>query len=200
MFPMRPLPDSHVFLGPVLWAPDIPRPSWWNRWETEQPSIYVTLGSTGAADTLPTIVGEIAELPLNVLVATAGRLMLSDTPSNVYVADYLPGLECARLARAVVCNGGSATAYQGIANGRPVVGLWTNPDQELTTRILQQQGAGLSHPAAKLEPGMAQELGRQAVMEGKLAKGAEKLAERFAAYDAGVLFNRFLDRFFLNIA
>ncbi len=111
----------------------------------------------------------------------------------MFVADYLPGLECARLASVVVCNGGSATAYQGIANGTPVVGLWTNPDQELTMRILEQAGAGFSHPAAGLEAGTVKTLVQRALDEPAIRKGANKLSKDFADHDARLQFIRFVD-------
>ena len=49
LFPMRRLPASHRFIGPVLWAPDLPEAPWWNSWDPSRPIIYVTLGSTGAS-------------------------------------------------------------------------------------------------------------------------------------------------------
>jgi UDP:flavonoid glycosyltransferase YjiC (YdhE family) len=194
LIPMRRLPASHRFIGPVLWAPDPPEALWWNSWDPSRPIIYVTLGSTGAAGCVAEIVRQLAELPISVLVSTAGRVELSDVAANVFVADYLPGLECARLASVAVCNGGSGTAYQAVANATPVVGLWTNPDQQLSMKVLAQAGAGLSHPAAELAAETVQALVGRALEDPDLRQGAARLAKQFAGYDSGVLFNRFLDR------
>lgn len=194
VFAMRPTPASHIHLGPVLWSPATPLPVWWETWDPAKPLIYMTLGTTGAADTVPRIVGALAELPVSVMVATAGRTEFGEVPDNVFVADYLPGLECASRASVVVSNGGSATSYQGLIHGAPVVGVWSNPDQELIMSQISRMGAALSLPAVDIDPQVIKEMTRRVLEEPSFRRAAGEIAEKFAAAKVEVEFNRFLDR------
>lgn len=135
------LPENHQFIGPVLWSPDIVMPGWFKALNKKKKNIYVTLGSSGAADKLPEIIAALEKLDANVLVATAGRSKLP-SEGNVYVADYLPGIDVIRECDLVICNGGSATAYQALAEGVPVLGIASNMDQYLTMSYLVKAGVG----------------------------------------------------------
>jgi UDP:flavonoid glycosyltransferase YjiC (YdhE family) len=143
-----PMPNHHLFLGPILWSPDIPKPGWWQTWDSKLPLIYVTLGSTGLAVRLPEIIRALARIPAIIVVATAGRVQLKNFPPHVYAADYLPGMEISKLASVVVCNGGSATAYQALSQGTPIVGIWSNMDQYMTSMTIERAGAGVGRRAS----------------------------------------------------
>src|SRR6185369_763974 len=45
LVPTRKLPPHQQYLGPVLWSPPAPPPSWWGALDRQRPTIYVTLGS-----------------------------------------------------------------------------------------------------------------------------------------------------------
>ena len=138
--PMGPLPRNHHFLGPVLWNPPVAPPPWWEEAKNHGLWVYLTLGSSGKAELLPRVLGVLREFDLPVVIATAGRAV--SLPRGVYAADYLPGTEVCRHARLVICNGGSATCYQALAAGVPIVGLPSNLDQFLTMQSVQDSGAG----------------------------------------------------------
>lgn len=142
LVPTHDLPSSHRYLGPILWAPKGNFPEWWNRVATSQPLAYVTLGSTGRADLLPMALKACEDAKLTTVVATAGR---TDVPSHDrrFVANFLPGDRAAQMADLVVCNGGSATVYQALSKGVPVVGVCSNLDQFLTMQCVERVGAGV---------------------------------------------------------
>lgn len=142
LFPTTDLPSTHRFLGPALWQPGSPPPAWWDKVPDDRPCVYVTLGSSGAAQLLPRIVGTLARLPLTLLVATAGAALPPSLPRNVLAAPYLPGLQAARRSSVVVCNGGSLTAYQALAAGAQVLGVAGNLDQFLNMQGFERVGAG----------------------------------------------------------
>lgn len=187
-----PMPSHHIFLGPILWSPDSPRPSWWQTWNPKLPLIYVTLGSSGAIRKLPEIVRTLAELPMTVVVATAGRAQLKRMPQNVYVADYLPGMEICRLASVVVCSGGSATAYQGLSQGAPVVGIWSNWDQYVTIAAIERAGAGLGCSGPRLDLRKLRDIISSVLEDPRYQARARELAERFRSYDACQRFRQFV--------
>lgn len=143
MFAFDRLPRNHDFLGAVLWSPPLPLPSWWDAVSSTRPIVYVTLGSSGQSASLPVVLDVLGALPVTVIAATAGRIVLENIPPNTHVADYLPGSLAAARASAVICNGGSPTCYQALAAGVPVIGIANNLDQYLNMRAVDDAGAGL---------------------------------------------------------
>jgi UDP:flavonoid glycosyltransferase YjiC (YdhE family) len=143
LVPMNPLPPNHLFLGPVLWSPTVDRPAWWDELPSDQPIVYVTLGSSGRSDVLEVVLNALADQPVTVIAATAGRTHVTHVPANAYVAEYLPGEEAAARAAVVICNGGSPTTQQALAAGKPVIGIASNMDQYLNMEAIQRTGAGV---------------------------------------------------------
>lgn len=142
LIPMRPLPPNHHFIGPVIWEPEMPLPGWWDALPLDRHTLYVTLGSSGPAALLPDLLAELTRLPVNILVATAGRLDPAALPKGVWGTDYLPGTRAAGRADLVISNGGSPTGYQALSQGVPVLGIATNLDQHLTMHYIAAAGAG----------------------------------------------------------
>lgn len=196
LVPTANLPANHLYLGPVLWSPKLALPPWWNSLPQDKPLVYVTLGSSGAASLLPDIAQALSQLAVVAAVATAGRVAVEALPQGIYAAPYLPGQEAARQARLVVSNGGSATVYQALAAGTPVLGIASNMDQYLTMQAVQRAGAGLL-----LRAGQTHGRGvRQAVQQLLAAPGyrqaAERIAAEFATFDAASRFSAFVDTHF----
>jgi UDP:flavonoid glycosyltransferase YjiC (YdhE family) len=140
--PVHHLPPSHRYIGPVVWSPRIARPPWWDAVPTDRPAVYVGLGTSGNPGLLRSVVEALAELPVSLLVATAGSGDAGPERDNVFVADYLPGSEAARRARLTVCNGGSMPVQQSLAVGTPVLGLTSNIDQAMFMGGVAAAGAG----------------------------------------------------------
>ena len=139
--PTRDLPAHHHYLGHIPWAPDVALPWDFDGRDGKQ-LVYLTLGSSGRASALPAVLEALSDLPVTVLLASAGKELPSSLPENVRAAEYLPGDRAARLASVVVTNGGSSTGYQALALGRPVLGLPSNLDQYLAMTAIQKAGAG----------------------------------------------------------
>ncbi len=135
-------PISHQYIGPINWSPDIPLPPWWDKLPEDRPVVYVTLGSSGQSNLLPTILSALAKLPISVIAATVGRITHNEWPANVFVTDYLPGDQAAARAKLVICNGGSPTTLQALSEGVPVIGIASNLDQYLNMGYLEKAGVG----------------------------------------------------------
>lgn len=142
LIPTFNLPPHHHYIGPILWSPAVSPPNWWDEVPKDRPILYVTLGSSGQIHLLPTVLEALADLPVTIMAATAGRIQLNSIPKNAFIADYLPGREAAARANLVMCNGGSLTAYQALAEGKPVIGIASNLDQYLNISMIQNAGAG----------------------------------------------------------
>ena len=142
LVPTAGLPPTHEYLGPIFWSPQVSLPSSWNEVDDSRPRVYVTLGSSGKVDALPLVVKALAALPIDVLVATAGRGSIPSAPSNVHMTDFVPGDVAARRSALVVSNGGSSTGYQALSQGVPVLGIPSNLDQYLAMTAIENAGAG----------------------------------------------------------
>jgi len=137
-------PGNHYYLGPILWSPDTSLPRWWQEIPNDKPVIYVTLGSSGNPDTLRRVLEALADMPVFVLAATAGRLgPCVPVPRNARTADFLPGERASARADLVICNGGSPTTQQALAAGTPILGIAGNMDQMLNMQSIARVGAGI---------------------------------------------------------
>src|SRR5262245_28115652 len=189
---MSQLPPQHRFIGPVSWSPRLPVPDWWDQLPADRPLIYVSMGSTGETSRLPQVVQQLAALDVTVLVATAGRAGIDGSRANVRVADLLPGKEACARADVVLSSGGSATAYQAISEGTPVVGLWSNEAQYLTSMILARHGAAIAHPPYTPAEDVVRSVSD--VLGNRSYRGrARALAEIFGTCDAREQFPKVVD-------
>lgn len=134
-------PRHHHYVGPVLWSPDS-APPWWDSWPAARRMAYVSLGTSGRADLMPFILEALEQLGIGALVSTAGRALPGRLPPHTRVARYVPGQAAAARADLVICNGGSATVYQALAAGTPVLGIPSNLDQYLMMEYVRRSGAG----------------------------------------------------------
>jgi UDP:flavonoid glycosyltransferase YjiC (YdhE family) len=143
LVPTYKLPSNHCYIGPITWSPTIQLPAWWDQLPADKPIIYVTLGSSGCSDLLPVIFEALSQTEFIVIAATVGRRFHNSIPDNVFVADYLPGVQAAARASLVICNGGSPTSMQSLAAGVPVIGIASNLDQYLNMFYITMAGAGI---------------------------------------------------------
>ena len=192
LIPMGPLPASHHLMGPVQWAPTVTPPPWWDDVGTKRPAVYVTLGSSGDVRALGRILEGLARLPVDVMVATAGRVPLDALPKNVFAAPFLPGDEAARRARFVISNGGSTTGYQALAEGTPIIGVPANLDQHLAMDAIARAGAGVVLRSDALSAADVQAAAARA-LDGDFDMGAGAVQRLLAQRDGPSAFAALVD-------
>jgi UDP:flavonoid glycosyltransferase YjiC (YdhE family) len=191
-----PLPPNHYFLGPILWSPNVTKPTWWHTWNPDLPLIYITLGSTGITKHLPEVIQSLRGFPATFIVATAGRFQIKNLPQNVFSADYLPGLEICQLASVVVCNGGSATAYQALSQGTPVVGIWSNLDQYLTMMMIENAGAGICIPSTNINYNILKDNISTILTTPNFRTKSTEIRDLFASYNVQERFQQLVKKLF----
>jgi UDP:flavonoid glycosyltransferase YjiC (YdhE family) len=192
--PTQRLPENHHFIGPIAWSPANVLPEWWNNLPASRPIIYVTLGSSGQSSLLPQILEAAADLPVTVIAATAGRVVAGAAPENAYVADFLPGDQAAKISNIVVCNGGSPTSYQGLAAGKPIVGIANNLDQYLNMSLIEAAGAGRLLRSGRISVPLIRETVRQILDNPDMMNRAQELKSVIASYSAPTRFANILDQ------
>ena len=191
--PVRRLPPTHHYLGPVLWSPPVEPPVWWGAIPDDRPAIYATLGSSGRPEILAGVFEALADLPVTILAATVGKGGTGEIPANALAAPYLPGAEAARRSSLVIGNGGSPTAHQALAVGTPVLGLAGNMDQHLNMRGIVDRGAGLLVRSEHARPAAIRAAVVRMLDDPSFRASAREVAAIFAGYDAPGRFRSILE-------
>ena len=191
--PVSEVPANHRFIGPVLWAPNVPVPGLISSLPKNRPVVYATMGSSGRLDVLPRIVDALSTLPVTGVIATAGRTRLGKLPRNVHATEFVPGHELARRADVVVCNGGSTTGYQALATGTPILGIAANLDQHLAISAVEDRGAGIRLRAQAVKVRAIRSAIESLLSSAHHRRAAQRVADEFSKWRAVELFPRFLD-------
>jgi UDP:flavonoid glycosyltransferase YjiC (YdhE family) len=190
LVPTDDLPASHRFIGPVPWSPSVALPSWWNEVPGDRPVVYVGLGSSGPTGILGTVLEALAALPVYVLLATGPWPGAAEWPANVYAAPYLPGDEACARASLVVCNGGSTAGQQSLAAGRPFLGVATNIDQVMFTRLVERKGAARLLKAHNVDVPAVSRAVSALLHDPSYTAAAAGLGDALARWDAAESFRR----------
>jgi len=174
LFAIAALPPNHRFVGPALWEPSDTSIDW-PAGGVPQATAYVTLGSSGPAHLLGSIVDCLSELSVTSLVSTAGVPVTRSIPNGL-IRSYLPGLQAARRSKLVVCNGGSLTCYQALSAGVPIIGVASNLDQFLNMQAIERREAGLTLRADRFSRRKLKSMVERMLARGnRLSKGADSL-------------------------
>ena len=188
MGPTGPLPAHFTRVGPIIWNPDMPMPSWMDEIEPDRPLIYVTMGSTGDPELFRLLIDELGKLDCTAVFSTAGQIDLSpgELPANVRMARFLPGAKVMERAELVIFHGGAGTAYQAIAAGAPAIIIATHLEQEFAGQVFETHGGGrfytmgeVKTTPAKLVDGIKQVLQDPA----RFRAGMEALRQDYDRYD-----------------
>ena len=191
--PTRNLPSNHHYLGPVFWEPAVSLPAGFAELGVERALVYVTLGSSGNPRALPAVLQGLSALPVDVVLATLGQSPAFQLPCNVHAVDYVPGAAVARRAAVVVCNGGSSTGYQALAEGTPVLGIAHNLDQYLCMTAIARAGAGVLARSGELTAASVRDAVTRLINTPSYRARAAALALDFTRYDSGERFRRFVE-------
>jgi UDP:flavonoid glycosyltransferase YjiC (YdhE family) len=190
--PTSGLPKNHHYVGICQWTPPMPKPDWWKRMEDDsKPKVFIALGSSGAVRALPALIRAVSKLSASVVLATSGR-DIPATAAGMYVADLLPLTETAARCNIGVSHGGSTGVYPAIAAGTPVLGIPSNADQQLSTAVLGESGAGLGVRVEEASEKRLLGALERLLSEPQYRLAAKRWAAVFDRYDSGALFRKFL--------
>ncbi|NBC34131.1 MAG: glycosyl transferase family 1 [Alphaproteobacteria bacterium] len=141
--PLPQPPANAAYVGPLVWAPGVAPPDWWDTLDPDRPTIYVSLGSSGQVRLLRAILEALAGLGFQVIAATASRSELGALPANVFAAAYVDGIQAAARSQLAICNGGSMSGPQALSVGCPIIGITSNMDQAAFMQQVARTGAGV---------------------------------------------------------
>lgn len=193
LFPLQGLPANHLYLGPILYQPKIPLPDWWDSLPEGKPLIYVTLGSSGDETVYDEILSVLKDMLLIACIATAGKIKMKDTESkNIFWAEYLPGIELAKRASLIICNGGSGSVYQALSCGVPILAFPRNMDQYLIMSWVEKLGAGLLIRRRKAGTRTIKKAIANLLEDATFKSNSERLAEEIKNWDSAKRFSEFV--------
>ncbi len=182
--PTAALPANHAHIGPLVWEPPMDLPADWQKQRSEQPLVYLNLGSSGDERIFDAVVQALAPMPVEVWTASAGRKISTSLPANVRVAPYLPGNKCASLSSLLICNGGSGSIYQALEHGVPVLGIASNADQYLCMAATASRGAGCLIRAGQVNPKNVRRTVGQLLQDPGYRQQAQTLRKSMAQHNA----------------
>lgn len=186
-------PDHHLYLGPLLWSPDVPLPAWWHNLPDNKPVVYVTMGSSGDIGVVKTVIAVLKEMNVTAIVSSAGRFDAEDSHDNLFVENFIPGIKAAQKASMVICSGGTATSYQALSCGTPVLGTPCNADQYLSMEAVVRQGAGVLVRAGKVTSRNIKQ-GIETILSNKdFAFNANRIKTEMDEYHAPTRFSDFIN-------
>jgi UDP:flavonoid glycosyltransferase YjiC (YdhE family) len=133
------------------------------------------------------VIEALRPLARTIVVATAGRRCDVSAAPGLRIVDFLPGDVIAAKASVVVCNGGSPTTMQALANGVPVIGVASNLDQILNMGYIEQFGAGVLVRGDRLQTSVVRRAGECMLDEAHYRQRAETLQKMFGSVEP--LFN-----------
>ncbi len=185
------LPENAMYLGPILWAPDIDLPPWWDDVSATQPVIYVNLGSSGEPGILPQIADGLTALGANVMIATTGNQAITPR-TGFFITDFLPGDVALRRSSLAVLSGGSMAAQPALCAGVPVLAIPSNGDQLIYARLIAREGAGEVVTEAEINSATIRRIASQMLREPRYAENARRLGAMLRERNAEQSFVDFL--------
>jgi len=177
------------FIGPLIWSPEceeeIPE-------TTAEQLIYVTAGSSGSAKIIDAVVKALENSPYVAVISMAGEQHNYVDTERIKFTDYVDGNKVIEKASLVICNGGSSTAYQALAKGKPLIGIPSNLDQHLAMEFIVEAGAGISIRSDQLSAENIVNAIQEILEKPSYKSSSEKLQRSFGSYSPHKAFNQIL--------
>ena len=172
-------PSSVVLIGPPIWEPPAPRPTWLD--SLEKPIVLVTCSTEFQDDgrLVEAALAGLADEDVYVVATTAAvDPARFSPPANARVERFVPHAPLLERAAAVICHGGMGITQKALAAGVPVCVVPFGRDQLEVARHVEVAGAGVRLPPKKLTPARL-----HGALTATLARkaGAARLAEAFRA-------------------
>ena len=181
--PTEKLPNSFHYIGPIVWEPEIPLPSWYGDVDRTKKTIYFSMGSTGYARFFNQAVEIFGGSKYQCIMTTAGMSEISTYPENFFVVDYAPGSRILAISDLVVCHGGNGTIYQAMSQGVPIIGIPTMHDQEFNLDQVVELRIGIHLSELKFKPEHLSNAVEKIINDTQIRQNALKYKEIMASYN-----------------
>jgi len=141
------------------------------------------------------IVDACRDLPVTVIITTAGRPFHIELPDNIQVLDFAPALQITRKCAAVICHGGSIVGYQALKYGVPIIGIPSNIAQFFSMEMIAEQKAGILLRESQVNAKSLRKAIQNLLQDHSFKKSAGDLADEIVRYDSQAIFRAFIENF-----
>ncbi len=181
--PTKDLPSIYSYIGPIFWEPEVQIPDWLDKLDTERPTLYFTMVSTGNPGFFEQAIEIYGNSEYQCVMTTAGMVELTNIPDNFFVVDYAPGSKIMEKSDVVVCHGGNGTIYQAMSKGVPIIGIPTMHDQEFNLDRVVELGIGIHLSELKFKPSHLVEAVEKILSEKSYKENAQRYKNILERYN-----------------
>ncbi|MCB0415945.1 MAG: hypothetical protein KDD50_16525 [Bdellovibrionales bacterium] len=139
--------------------------------------VVLSLGSSGPSRYLQNFIDVLAELDIELVVATLGQKVDLPKNENVLIYDYLPMTRATQGADLIIFNGGSGNGYLGLANGAPLLCIPLNIDQHNFSYAMERKGVAKIMRSDKIDVQALKRMVSSMLVDSELKLNALKLSQ-----------------------
>jgi UDP:flavonoid glycosyltransferase YjiC (YdhE family) len=189
--PVSRLPTHARFIGPLTWHNNLPEPVCLNSLKTDQPTVYLSLGSDSLEELVEHL-GSLASEGIQIVVATGGAQLADNlvVPDGVFLENFVNTHKLLPHCDLVCCHGGNGTLYQALCHGLPVVVVATHEEQAYGGKRIQRLGLGRTTTLKTLKRegmGSLVEMVRQTLGSHDYRSRAQAFSAHFKGWDGAEL-------------
>lgn len=162
----------------------------------DKPKVFCTLGSSGTKEQLLEIVRVFTDgigLDWNAVILSPSSVCplqeakaLIKNRKGIYITDqFVPARKVNLFADVVICHGGQGTVQTAMASGTPIVGIATQPEQQMNLEHISAFGAGIRIPCKKWTADTIRKTVLMVLTDNNYTKRARCLMERTNSTDGG---------------
>ncbi len=155
--------------------------------KSEKFRIFISLGSSGYLDGLPSLLKLLAAMDVEVIVALAGIKIDLPQYENVFMTDFLPLDLVLQQVGLVICNGGSPLCHAALSCGVSVIGIICNNDHLLNMPHVEQRRAGIMLRYWNAEENILRETIEKILSDESSLKAAKQIQAEFSKYDLKII-------------
>jgi UDP:flavonoid glycosyltransferase YjiC (YdhE family) len=190
-YPRDDLPAGVVFVGPVLPGTDevFEHPPWWDDMAEAPIVVHVTQGTFDNTDLGqligPTMAGLADRDDVLVVASTGGRRgrLLSATPRNGRITDWVPYSQLMPHVDVMVTNGGYGGVQHALSHGVPLVVAGETSDKAEVAARVQYTGAGIDLGTARPSATRVASAVDRILRDGRFRAAAVRLGAEIATAD-----------------
>jgi MGT family glycosyltransferase len=173
-------PPSLLFVGPLIWEPEVERPDWLENLD-DRPVVLLAGSSVRDYGTeerwASAVMVALADEPLQLIATLPTSGSLRSIPDNVILTPFIPHGHVLPRAACVICHGGFGITAKALATGVPVIAIPDALDRFEVARRVEVAGAGVMLRGKRLAPARLRRAVRTAM---RCKPAAERIAGVFS--------------------
>lgn len=195
IIPMKQLPATHRFIGPVLWSSEssLPAPAWWDTLPADRPIIWADLSVADAGSPAVAILEGLVGVGATVIVSAAPDNPILTDRKEIFAAEHLRRTQLAQRASIVLTTADTTAIQQSLAAGTPVLVVPEPEESVAYANAVRARGAAEVLRGDSASPEALRHTVFRMLAEPAYRKAAHEIARLMAKYDSSKLMVDFVD-------